>query len=144
MFKTVDPQKFETLIELNALINSDYSEPRTLLTRILESATALCMGEASSLLLVNPENLLLYRKDGATTWTNAGDVTSSPTGEVSLDAAAGAIEVTSDIQFRFILASASTDYTPVLEHMSVLWLPRPEAVYAYTCSVRLGEPIPLS
>lgn len=61
MFKSpVDPQKFETLIELNALINSDYSEPRTLLTRILESATRLTDGEASSLLLVSPETDRLY------------------------------------------------------------------------------------
>ncbi len=61
MFKSpVDPQKFETLIELNGLINSDYSESRTLLTRILESATRLTEGEASSLLLVDPENQRLY------------------------------------------------------------------------------------
>jgi len=61
MFKSpVDPHKFETLIELNGLINSDYSESRTLLTRILESATRLTDGEASSLLLVNPENQRLY------------------------------------------------------------------------------------
>ena len=61
MFKTaVDPQKFETLIEINGLINSDYSDPRALLTRILESATRLTHGEASSLLLVNEENQKLY------------------------------------------------------------------------------------
>ncbi|MFW5783824.1 MAG: sigma-54 interaction domain-containing protein [Spirochaetota bacterium] len=61
MFKSpVDPQKFDTLIELNALINSDYSESRTLLTRILESATRLTEGEASSLLLVGPDNESLY------------------------------------------------------------------------------------
>jgi Nif-specific regulatory protein len=61
MFKTaVDPQKFETLIEINNLINSDYSDPRTLLTRILDSATLLTHGEASSLLLVNEENQKLY------------------------------------------------------------------------------------
>jgi len=61
MFKSpVDPQKFETLIELNALINSDYSESRTLLTRILESATTLTTGEASSLLLATPDGDGLY------------------------------------------------------------------------------------
>ena len=61
MFKgTIDPNKFATLIELNGLINSDYSESRTLLTRILESATRLTEGEASSLLLVNPETERLY------------------------------------------------------------------------------------
>ena len=61
MFKSpVDPHKFETLIELNGLINSDYSESRTLLTRILDSATRLTDGEASSLLLVNPETQRLH------------------------------------------------------------------------------------
>ena len=61
MFKSsIDPQKFETLIEINALINSDYSDPRTLLTRILESATRLTRGQASSLLLVNNESRKLY------------------------------------------------------------------------------------
>ena len=61
MFKSpVDPQKFETLIELNALINSNYSESRALLTQILKSATHLTDGEASSVLLVNPENQRLY------------------------------------------------------------------------------------
>jgi Nif-specific regulatory protein len=61
MFKSpVDPQKFETLIELNALINSNYSESRALLTQILESATRLTDGEASSVLLANPENQRLY------------------------------------------------------------------------------------
>ena len=61
MFKgPIDLQKFETLIELNSLINSDYSDPRTVLTRILESATRLTDGEAGSLLLVNPENQRLY------------------------------------------------------------------------------------
>ncbi len=56
----VDPERFETLIELNTLINSDYSDPKGLLTRIVESATRLTDGEASSLLLVNPENDRLY------------------------------------------------------------------------------------
>ncbi len=61
MFKFgVDPQKFETLIEINTLINSDYSDIQALLTTILESATRLTEGEASSLLLANPENDKLY------------------------------------------------------------------------------------
>ncbi len=61
MFKgPIDPKKFATLIELNALINSDYSESRVLLTRILESATRLTDGEASSLLLVNAETDRLH------------------------------------------------------------------------------------
>jgi len=84
-----------------------------------------------------------YRKDGAENWTTAGDVTSTPKGEIALAPAVGALEVMSDIQFRFILSSSTPSLTPALEHMSVLWLPRPEAVYAYQCAVRLGEPIPL-
>ena len=61
MFKgPIDPRKFETLIELNVLINSDYSDPKTLLTRILESATRLTEGEASSLLVANKETDRLY------------------------------------------------------------------------------------
>ena len=57
---SVDPTKFETLIEINTLINSDYSDAKALLTRIIESATRLTDGEASSLLLLNPENNKLY------------------------------------------------------------------------------------
>jgi Nif-specific regulatory protein len=61
MFKfDLDPVKFETFIEINTLINSDYSNPRALLQTILESATRLTEGEASSLLLVNQENRKLY------------------------------------------------------------------------------------
>ncbi|MFP4382581.1 MAG: sigma 54-interacting transcriptional regulator [Spirochaetia bacterium] len=61
MFKTsVDIAKFQTFIEINNLINSDYSDSKTVLTRILESATRLTDGEASSLLLLNPENNKLY------------------------------------------------------------------------------------
>jgi Nif-specific regulatory protein len=56
----VDVRKLETLIEINTLINSDYSDARALLQRILESATRLTQGEASSLLLLNPENQRLY------------------------------------------------------------------------------------
>ena len=55
-----DAGKFETLIEINTLINSDYTDPKALLTRILESATRLTNGEASSLLLLNTENNKLY------------------------------------------------------------------------------------
>jgi Nif-specific regulatory protein len=57
---SVDPNKFETLIEINTLINSDYSDAKALLTRILESATRLTDAEASSLLLLNAENNKLY------------------------------------------------------------------------------------
>ncbi|MDR2303190.1 MAG: sigma 54-interacting transcriptional regulator [Treponema sp.] len=59
LFK-IDVQKFNTLIEINTLINSNYEDVRTLLTRILESATRLCEGEASSLLLMNKESRELY------------------------------------------------------------------------------------
>ena len=56
----IDPKKLETLIEINALINSNYTDVKVLLTKIIESATRLTSGEASSLILVNPENNKLY------------------------------------------------------------------------------------
>lgn len=56
----VDLDRFQTLIEINALINSDFSDLRAVLKRIVESAMLLTKGEASSLLLVNPENNKLY------------------------------------------------------------------------------------
>jgi Nif-specific regulatory protein len=56
----IDRNKFETLIEINALINSEYSDGKELLRTIIESATRLMEVEASSLLLVNPENNKLY------------------------------------------------------------------------------------
>lgn len=55
-----DLKRLETFIEINTQINSHYDDPRLLLTRILESATKLTEGEASSLLLLNPENNKLY------------------------------------------------------------------------------------
>ncbi|AEF84073.1 Nif-specific regulatory protein [Treponema primitia ZAS-2] len=60
MLSAIDVQKFNTLIEINTLINSNFSDIRSLLTRILESATRLCEGEASSLLMVNREKQELY------------------------------------------------------------------------------------
>ncbi len=61
MFSTpIDAGRFETLIELNTLINSHFTDVKSLLTRILESATRLTFGEASSLLLVDPDNNKLY------------------------------------------------------------------------------------
>ena len=51
MFDAIDPAKFGTLIEISALINSKYGDATSLLTQILESATRLTEGEASSLLL---------------------------------------------------------------------------------------------
>jgi len=84
-----------------------------------------------------------YRKDGTTTWTEVGDITTSPSEEISLAPLAGAVEVNDYIQFRFILATASPANTPVLEHMAINWLPRPEAVFAYQVSLRLGSPLTL-
>lgn len=60
MLSTVDVNKFKTLIEINERINSEYSDVTSLLTHILESATKLCEGEASSLLLVNSDTNTLY------------------------------------------------------------------------------------
>ncbi len=61
MFKSkIDPKKFETFIEINNLINSNYSDVRVLLTEILESATRLAGGEASSLLLLDKESKKLF------------------------------------------------------------------------------------
>ncbi len=57
---TIDAKRLATLIEINNLINFDYQDAHALLARILESATRLTMGEASSLLLVNSENNKLY------------------------------------------------------------------------------------
>ena len=56
MLSKIDRNKFNTLIETNALINTNYYDLNSLLTRILESATLLCEGEASSLLLLDKES----------------------------------------------------------------------------------------
>jgi Nif-specific regulatory protein len=60
MLSKIDVQKFNTLIEINTLINSNYQDVHSLLTQILDSATRLCGGEASSMLLVDKENQELY------------------------------------------------------------------------------------
>jgi Nif-specific regulatory protein len=60
MLSAIDVQKFNTLIEINTLINSNYTDLHSLLTKILQSATRLCEGEASSLLFVNHKNKELY------------------------------------------------------------------------------------
>jgi Nif-specific regulatory protein len=60
MLSKIEVQKFKTLIEINDLINSNYSNLNSLLTQILDSATRLCSGEASSLLLVDKESKELY------------------------------------------------------------------------------------
>ncbi len=49
----IDVSRLETFVEINTLINSNYTDATSLLTRILESATRLTEGEASSLLLVD-------------------------------------------------------------------------------------------
>ena len=60
MLSKIDAKKFSTLIELNSLINSTNTDIHSLLVQILESATMLCQGEASSLMLVNRETRELY------------------------------------------------------------------------------------
>ncbi len=57
---SLDNHRLETLIEINTLINSNYTDLKALLTRIIQSATRLTLGETSSLLLVHPENNKLY------------------------------------------------------------------------------------
>ncbi|HPD79948.1 MAG TPA: sigma 54-interacting transcriptional regulator [Spirochaetales bacterium] len=60
MLTKIDPVKFETLLEINTLINSNYGDATKLLTQILESATRLTEGEASSLVLKNQDDGKLY------------------------------------------------------------------------------------
>jgi Nif-specific regulatory protein len=60
MLSKIDAKKFNTLIEINTLINSENQDSHALLTRILDSAARLCEGEASSLLLVDKEARELY------------------------------------------------------------------------------------
>jgi Nif-specific regulatory protein len=57
---TADREKLEVLFDIYARINSTYADIKALLTQIIESATELTEGEASSLLLVDPENKKLY------------------------------------------------------------------------------------
>ncbi|MDR0399761.1 MAG: sigma 54-interacting transcriptional regulator [Treponema sp.] len=60
MLSTIDVQKFNTLIETNNLINSNYADIHALLSRILESATRFCGGDASSILLLDKKKQELY------------------------------------------------------------------------------------
>lgn len=60
MLGNIDPVKFGTLIEVSALINSNYGDGTSLLTQILSSATRLTEGEASSLILRDPESGKLH------------------------------------------------------------------------------------
>lgn len=56
MNTSIDADKLNTLIEINTLINSNYSDINALLVRILESAMRLVTCESSSLLLVNKDD----------------------------------------------------------------------------------------
>ncbi|MDR0321071.1 MAG: sigma 54-interacting transcriptional regulator [Treponema sp.] len=60
MLSKIDVNKFHTLIEINALINSNYKDIHALLSQIMESATRLSGAEASSLLLMDKEKNELY------------------------------------------------------------------------------------
>ncbi|MHC6201791.1 sigma-54-dependent Fis family transcriptional regulator [Breznakiellaceae bacterium SP9] len=60
MLTKIDINKFNTLIEICSLINSNYTDVHSLLTFIIDSAERLCEGEASSLLLTNQESQELY------------------------------------------------------------------------------------
>ena len=55
-----DVRRLENLIEINALINSQYRDVRVLLSRIMESAERLIGSDASSLLLVDKGTGQLY------------------------------------------------------------------------------------
>jgi Nif-specific regulatory protein len=57
---TPDREKLAVLLDIYARINSSWTDRTGLLTRIIESAAELTEGEASSLMLVNPENGKLY------------------------------------------------------------------------------------
>ena len=57
--KKIDVDKLNTLIEINALISSSYSDVNALLVYILESAMRLVECESSSLLLVHNEDSTL-------------------------------------------------------------------------------------
>ncbi len=51
MFGTIDPEKVRTLLDVSALINSNYGNATSLLTQILDSSMRLTGGEAASLVL---------------------------------------------------------------------------------------------
>jgi len=60
MLSKINADKFHTLIEINALINSNYKDIHSLLSRIMISATRLSDAEASSLLLMDKEKNELF------------------------------------------------------------------------------------
>ena len=57
---SIDVEKFNSLIEINTLINTSYSDKNALLIYILESAMRLVKCESSSLLLVNKADNSLH------------------------------------------------------------------------------------
>lgn len=59
-FTSIDAKKLSSLIEINALINTSYSDKNALLIYILESAMRLVECESSSLLLVNKADNSLH------------------------------------------------------------------------------------
>ncbi|MDR2802840.1 MAG: sigma 54-interacting transcriptional regulator [Treponema sp.] len=60
MLTRIDPDKFKTLIEVSALINSDYSDVHGLLSGIVESAGRLCGAISVCLLLVDEKQDKLF------------------------------------------------------------------------------------
>jgi len=60
MLSKIDAEKFNTLIEINSRINSNFTDLHSLLVQILDSASSLCHSEASILLLINREAGELY------------------------------------------------------------------------------------
>jgi Nif-specific regulatory protein len=60
MLSKINTKKFNKLIEINTLINSNYQDLNTLLTHIVDSAMQLCGGDASSLLLADHQKQELY------------------------------------------------------------------------------------
>jgi len=60
MLSKIDVDKFHTLIEINALINSNYKDIHGLLSQIMDSAMRLSNADASSLFLIDKEKNELY------------------------------------------------------------------------------------
>lgn len=56
---TIETEKLNALIEINTLINSNYSDISALLAHILESAMRIVVGDASSLLLLDSNKQVL-------------------------------------------------------------------------------------
>lgn len=60
MLPHIDPDKFRTLIEISALINSDFSDIHELLAGIASSAGRLCGAESACLLLLDGKSGSLF------------------------------------------------------------------------------------